>query len=207
MTGYYAYYTIALIAFLAAVSPGPDFVVVAKNALAHNRLIAIMTSLGIGAGIIIHSTYCILGLAVIISQSLLLFSIIKYLGVSYLIYLGIKNLIAKQNHLSIVATKKNQFSLKAAFLNGLFTNVLNPKCTLFMLSVFTLVVKPNTPSTIQVIYGLEIAIITALWFVFLSYGLSSKIIKSKIERVQHIVTKLIGVVLISLGITILLESR
>ena len=76
-----------------------------------------------------------------------------------------------------------------------------------MLSVFTLVVKPNTPSTIQVIYGLEIAIITALWFVFLSYGLSSKIIKSKIERVQHIVTKLIGVVLISLGITILLESR
>ena len=70
----FEYYTIAIIAILAAISPGPDFVVVTKHAITHNRNNAIMASLGIGAGILIHSIYCILGLAVIISKSLLLFS-------------------------------------------------------------------------------------------------------------------------------------
>ena len=71
------FYTIAIIAFLGAFSPGPDFVIVAKNAIAHHRRAGVLTSAGIAAGLIFHSTYCILGLAVIISSSLLLFSTIK----------------------------------------------------------------------------------------------------------------------------------
>lgn len=201
------YYTIALIAVLAAISPGPDFVVIAKNALAHNRQSALLASLGIGVGILIHTTYCVLGLAIVISQSLLLFSLIKYFGAAYLIYLGVKSLLSKQSHLQLQAKKSSHRSAWSSFRDGLLTNVLNPKCTLFMLSVFTLVVKPHTPTSVQVIYGLEIALITALWFVFLSFGLTVNSIKSRIEKVQHIVTKLIGGVLIALGIAVVFETR
>lgn len=203
----FEYYTIAIIALLAAISPGPDFAIVAKNALTYDRRSAILSALGIGTGILIHSSYCVLGLAIVISQSLLLFSLIKYLGAAYLIYLGIKSLITKDGHLPTIAKQKASQSKWKSFRDGLFANVLNPKCTLFMLSVFTLVVKPHTPIIIQSIYGLEIAFITTAWFFFLAYGLSSKIVKSKIEKLQHIVSKLIGGVLILFGLGVLFETR
>lgn len=203
------YYTIGVIALLAAISPGPDFVVVAKNALAHDRSKAILTSLGIGVGILVHSTYCLLGLGIVISQSLLLFSIIKYLGASYLIYLGLKSLLSKEKKLNPQLNKSSQKSISSwkAFHNGLLTNVLNPKCTLFMLSIFTLVVKSHTPVFIQATFGMEIAFITSSWFVFLSIGLTHKVIKSKIQKVQKVVSKVIGVALIALGISIAFETR
>lgn len=203
----FEYYTIAIIAILAAISPGPDFVVVTKHAITHNRNNAIMASLGIGAGILIHSTYCIFGLAVIISQSLLLFSMIKYLGATYLIYLGLKSLLSKTNHLTLKNSTHKKISHWIAFRDGFLTNVLNPKCTLFMLSIFTLVVRPHTPIMTQIIYAAEIIFITAAWFVFLSYGLTLTVIKDKIEKIQHIVSRLIGGVLLALGIAVLFESK
>ncbi len=207
MSKLFQYYTIAIIALLAAISPGPDFVVVTKHAVMYSRSNAIMATLGIGAGILIHSSYCILGLAVIISQSLLLFSMIKYLGAAYLIYLGLKSLFSKTHHLAFKPTTPKNVSHWAAFRDGFLTNVLNPKCTLFMLSIFTLVVHPHTPIITQTIYAIEIITITIGWFVFLAYGLTLNIIKRKIEKIQHVVSKLIGGVLLALGIAMLFESK
>jgi len=205
----FEYYTIAVIAILAAISPGPDFFIVVKNALAHHRKSAILTSLGVSAGTLVHSTYCILGLAIIISKSILLFNVIKYLGASYLIYLGVKSLLDKGAHANPMNKQfaYTPISNKRSFADGFLTNVLNPKCTLFMLSVFTLVVKPNTPIFEQSIFALEIAGIALLWFVFLSYALTHKAIKQKIANVQHIVSRVIGVVLLALGISILVKSH
>ena len=202
------YYTIAVIALLAAISPGPDFVVVTKNAIAYHRRHAVITSLGTGIGILVHSTYCVLGLAIVISQSLLLFSLIKYLGASYLIYLGIKSLFAKNSETPSQFQKSlPDYGIWLAFRDGLLTNVLNPKATLFMLSVFTLVVKPHTPIYVQAIYAIEIAFITTTWFIFLSYGMTHSIVRLKIKKVQQLITKLIGTVLITLGIVVIFESR
>lgn len=203
----FEYYTIAIIALFAAISPGPDFVVIAKNAISHNRNNAMMSSAGIAVGILVHSTYCVLGLALVISQSLLLFSLIKYLGAAYLIYLGLKNLLAKRSHLNIEPTKKAPPSLFKAFIDGLLTNVLNPKCTLFMLSVFTLVVKPNTPIMTQALFGIEISFIHLVWFAFLSYGLTTQSVRRKIENVQEHVSKVIGGILVILGVFVMFESR
>jgi threonine/homoserine/homoserine lactone efflux protein len=84
--------------------------------------------------------------------------------------------------------------------------VLNPKCTLFMLSIFTLVVKPNTPIYVQCIYTAEIFSIGVVWFIFLSFALTHSIVKNKINKVQHIVNKLIGGVLLLLGVSIIHEA-
>lgn len=197
--------TIAIIAFLAALSPGPDFVVIAKNAIAHSRRAGIFSSIGIGVGILFHSTYCVLGLAVIITHSLLVFSAIKYIGALYLIYLGVKALFAKKGGKMLNPAKaKTTLSAGKAFQQGLLTNVLNPKCTLFMLSVFTLVIHPGLSYSIQALYGIEIALITALWFVLLSVMLTHKTVKAKLDKVQHWVTKCMGIFLIGFGIKVAL---
>lgn len=200
--------TIAIIAFLAALSPGPDFVVIAKNAIAHSRRTGIFSSIGIGVGILFHSTYCVLGLAVIITHSLLVFSGIKYIGALYLIYLGVKALFAKKGGKMLNPAKaKTTLSAGKAFQQGLLTNVLNPKCTLFMLSVFTLVIHPGLSYSTQALYGIEIALITALWFVLLSVMLTHKTVKAKLDKVQHWVTKIMGVFLIGFGIEVALLHR
>jgi len=202
-------YTLAAIGLLAAASPGPDFVVVAKNALSYNRLIGITTALGIAAGLLFHVSYCVLGLAIIISHSILLFSMIKYLGAAYLIYIGIKNLKAKTpiSEINISQNTSHTISLRRAFTEGFLTNLLNPKVTLFMLTVFTLLIKPETPYWQQVAYGVELATVAFLWFTFLSIALSSSAVKKKYTKVQAIVTKVFGATLCAIGIGIALEHK
>lgn len=91
------FFAISLVIILAAISPGPDFAIVTKNALLYSRKAGIFTALGVSISLLIHASYCILGLAVIIAKSLLLFSLIKYLGATYLIYIGIKSLCTKRS--------------------------------------------------------------------------------------------------------------
>ena len=197
------FFTITLIAMLGALSPGPDFVVVAKNAIGHNRRSGIMSALGITAGIVFHASYCILGLAIIISQSLLLFSAIRYIGACYLIYLGVKGLLAKK---STTMTPKHHLaplSSVAAFRQGFLVNVLNPKCILFILSIFTVVIKPGTAWHIQVLYGLDIALVTGAWFIALSFILTHHKIEKRLHKIQYAITKIMGAVLVLLGLDIL----
>ncbi len=200
------FYAIGVVALLAAISPGPDFAIVARNALTYHRRSAIVTSFGIGLGILLHSTYCILGLALIIAHSMIAFTIVKYLGAAYLIFLGTKSLLANQSKLSTNSVRvMNQHGAWQALRNGFFTNALNPKCTLFMLSIFTMVVRPHTPIYIQIIFAFEIALITTGWFVFLAYCLTYQPIKSSIAKVQLLVSKLIGLVLIALGVAVIFK--
>src|SRR5579863_5423615 len=99
--------TISTIITLAVISPGPDFALVSRNALRYSQKVGIMTSLGTGSGALFHATYCILGFAIIISQSVLLFNVIKYLGAAYLIYLGGKGLLEKKTATQINDEKIN----------------------------------------------------------------------------------------------------
>lgn len=198
----FEFLTIGVIALLAAISPGPDFVVVANQALQHHRASAIMTSLGIGLGILIHATYCVLGIAVLIKHLPWLYNAIRYLGAAYLVYLGLKSLLMKAQEPALSAHGKHTISHWQSFKTGLLTNVLNPKCTLFMLSIFTVAIAPGTSLFVRSLLGLEIVLITIGWFVALTLLLTSKLLKSGVGRFQQIVRYVSGVILIALGISI-----
>src|SRR5579864_2264067 len=90
------FFTIGLIALLATMTPGPDFALVTKNSLFYSKKSGYFTAFGVGAAISVHMSYCILGLAIVISSSLLLFNLVKYVGATYLIYLGINSLLSKK---------------------------------------------------------------------------------------------------------------
>lgn len=202
--------TVAAVHLLAVMSPGPDFAIVTRNSLIYSRKIAIYTSLGIALGISVHVAYSLLGIGFIISKSILLFNVIKFAGAGYLIYIGYKSLKAKPATNPTEETAQltsKQISIRSALWNGFLTNVLNPKATLFFLSLFTQIIDPLTPKIIQLVFGFEMMLITFVWFSIVSVLFSNNLIKSKITKFQHIVERATGVVLIALGIKVALASQ
>lgn len=199
---------ISSIIILAAVSPGPDFAIVVKNSLQNNRKAGIITALGVSCSLIIHSIYSILGLALVISQSLLLFNIIKYIGAAYLIYIGIKSLKEKRSTIEIKeSTQMPLMNLNKLFLQGLLCNLLNPKAILFILAFFTLIVKPSTDFSVQLIYVLDIALIHLIWFSSLAIIVTHPQVQKKLSQFQYYVVKILGLALIGFGTRIAMLSQ
>ena len=199
--------TIVVIHLLAVMSPGPDFVLVSKNSLMHSRKTGILTSIGLALGILVHVAYSLIGIGLIISKSILLFSILKFLCAGYLLYIGYKSLKAKKSIISeTIAKPENELGVIAAIKMGFLTNVLNPKVTLFFFALFTQVINPTTPKAIQLVYGLEMSVMTFLWFALVAIVLSHKLIKDRFVSIQHYLEKAFGIILIALGIKVALSS-
>ena len=200
--------SISLLIMLAAISPGPDFAIVTKNSLSHSRETGIYTALGVSVSLLIHSVYCILGLAIVVSQSLLAFNLIKYVGAAYLIYIGLKSLWGKRE----AATFNMKHAKKAmtrfqAFYQGLLCNLLNPKAIMFLLAFFTLIVKPGHALSTEMGYGVEIAFIHMIWFSSLAMMLTHDYVKAGLNRVQYYVVKAMGALLVAFGVRIATLSQ
>jgi len=196
--------TVAIIHLLAVVSPGPDFAMTVKNSLSYGRKAGIYTGIGMGLGIGVHVLYSLIGIGFLISQSIILFNTIKWLGAGYLIYIGIKALKSKPSdnlEYEMNLENKNISNLKAIGI-GFLTNVLNPKATLFFLSLFTQVINPHTSILIQTLYGVEMMLVTAIWFSILATFFSHKIFRQKIIKIKHYVERFLGITLIALGIKV-----
>ena len=204
-----AFLTVAIVHLLGVMSPGPDFAIVTRNSLSYSRKTGIITAAGIALGLQVHVLYSLLGIGLLISRSIVLFSIIKYLGAAYLIYIGWKALTAKKAEVSrtVIEKEEKDISPLQAFRNGFLCNVLNPKATLFMLALFTQVIDPTPPLAIQGFYGVYMGLATFVWFSFLASVFSLSIIKRTFERAQTLIERTMGAVLIGLGIKVALAAR
>lgn len=199
--------TVALVHLLAVISPGPDFIMITRNSLMYSRKTGIYSAIGLGIGILIHVTYSLVGIGLLISKSILLFNFIKYLGAAYLIYIGYKSITSKSSHLQLQnQSKKTDISKFSAVKTGFITNATNPKATLFFLSLFTVVINPATPLSVKLFMGAEMAIVTAAWFILVAYLVTHHLVKSRLDKIQGFAEKFIGVVLIGLGIKVALSS-
>jgi RhtB (resistance to homoserine/threonine) family protein len=200
-------FSIALIALLGAMSPGPDFAIVVKNCLRGKFIDGFWTSVGVAAALLVHVTYCLLGVAWIISESPFLFHLIKYIGAAYLFYLGVMMLKEKITDDNVADLAKTVHPKKHnPFLTGLLTNLLNPKATLFILSLFTQFIDPTMNFWEKAFLGSEIAVIGFLWFVLLSYLITHRYLQKHFARFQKIITKTMGGVLCLLALYVALTS-
>ncbi len=198
---------IAIAHILALMSPGPDFAIILKQSITYGREKSIWTSFGISIGILVHVTYTILGVGLIISKSILAYTIIKYLAAIYLIYIGVKALRANSFKINKIKNKKKEeITALKAFSIGFFTNALNPKATLFFLSLFTVIVDINTPLYIQGFYSIFFVVSTFIWFSFLSYVLTGKKIREFFNSFGKFFEKAIGTILIALGIKVAISQ-
>lgn len=205
---YREFLIIAVVHFLAVASPGPDFAVVVKQSLTQGRQKAIYSSLGIGTGILLHITYSLIGIGLLIASDPVFFNVLTYIAAAYLFYIGMQGVLAKPH--DPVQVANNQISVQQsngkAFITGFLVNGLNVKATLFFVSLFSLVISEQTPIFVQSIYGIYMAVATAAWFSFLSYVLTIEHIRVKLLSKGHIIDKIMGAVLIALALKIIINS-
>ncbi len=200
-----SFLTIALVSFLGALSPGPDFFIVVKNSLIGSRRAGFYTTFGVTSALIFHLTYTMIGLAVLLAEGSLLFSLIRYAGAGYLFYIGCKefagsfkrkeHLLANPNHLFL--------SNAAAFRQGFLTNLLNPKCALFFISLFSQFIAPNTPTSIKIGYASLNWSISLLWFLFLSFLITKDAVQKRIGPIQTQVERIMGIILMLISLKII----
>lgn len=197
---------IGSVLLLAAMSPGPDFVVVTKNATLHSRRAGLWTALGVGAGVLVHATYSLAGLGFVVEHSLLAFSIIKWAGALYLAYLGVSLLISKSSATAEeVIAGPRALSGQRAFIEGLGTNLLNPKAVLFFVGVFAQVISIDASILLKIAYVLEAGVIVGGWFLALALFLNIPKCKAALRYALRPVERLMGVLLLGFAARLALE--
>jgi len=137
-----------------------------------------------------------------------LFNLFKWLAAAYLVYLGWRALRARPMSLEAIDGTNAPVARSAwrAFVIGFVTNGLNPKATLFFLSLFTVVISPDTPLLVQAGYGLYLAGATALWFLLVAWLFSRGRVRAGFARMGHWFDRLTGAVLIGLGARLALSE-
>ncbi|MBU3016986.1 LysE family transporter [Paraglaciecola agarilytica] len=193
--------TIAGVHLLAVASPGPDFAIVLKHSINYGRRIAMITSIGVGVAILLHVTYSLLGIGLLLKTNPLVYTIFSYVAAAYLVYIAIGALKSKAVDTTEPASEvsSSEISDRKAFAIGFLTNGLNPKATLFFLSVFAVAVSAQTPSSIKLAYGVYLAVATGMWFCFLSYLLSTRKVRAFVRQYSHWFDRIMGAVLLLLA--------
>jgi RhtB (resistance to homoserine/threonine) family protein len=191
---------VVVIHMLAVMSPGPDFAIIVRQSVGYGRVPALWSSLGIGVGILVHVTYSLFGIGLLLAQSRWLFNVLQYLGAAYMLYLAWDCLRAVPHNSQQVSNINNSQSSWVSFRIGLFTNLLNPKATVFFISLFSLVISPLTPVKVQVLYGLIMVILTSIWFALVATLLTKASIKMAYRRFSHWLERTMGIFLVAVAV-------
>ena len=191
---------------LVMVSPGPDMVLVLRNTFAGGRGAGLQTSVGILSGNLIHITYCMLGIGLIISQSILAFTMLKYAGAAYLIYLGVVSFRSGGETLGTNDIERRRPN-RTWFVQGFVNNLLNPKGALFYLGMFTTVITPETSASTLLVLIISMMLVSASFWLFFVYTLDRPFIRNSIARSQQTVSRIFGALLVLLGLRVASLSR
>jgi RhtB (resistance to homoserine/threonine) family protein len=198
------------------VTPGADMALVTRNTLSHGRGSAFLKTLGISAGIAVHAFLWAIGLSAIISQSATLYEGVKIVGAAYLVGLGVRSLFWPRGHIEMQTSadleddaSSGRTRLAAgSFMQGLLTNVLNPKVALFYLTFLPQFIAPTDP-VIQkslMLAGIHIAL-GLIWltaYAYLVSRLSDRLMRPNVRRKIERVT---GALLVALGLRLVWERR
>jgi threonine/homoserine/homoserine lactone efflux protein len=133
--------------FLLNVTPGPDTLYIVGRSTLQGRRAGIVAALGIGAGTLIHILAASLGLSALLAASATAFALVKWVGAAYLVYVGVSLILASRTRPAATPIAAVQpATMRSVFLQGFFTNVLNPKVALFFLAFLPQFVLANAPS-------------------------------------------------------------
>jgi RhtB (resistance to homoserine/threonine) family protein len=202
------FYLFLSVSLLVNLAPGPDMLYTAARSLSQGTKAGIFSALGIFAGCFFHITAAIFGLSKIIEESVVLFSIIKYTGAAYLIYLGMKTMFDRKTQTEIVALPELRY--RKIFIQGMITNLLNPKVVIFFLSFLPQFIDPGSPWLKEQIaflglwFGVQgtliLIIVAVLAGTFRNILLGNKSFRAWQQKVT-------GLILVGLGIRMLLSKK
>ena len=181
--------------------PGPAVLYIVSTGIGKGRRIAVASVLGIETGGMVHVLAAGAGLSAILAQSAVAYSVIKYLGAAYLIYLGIKTL-RSPNDVDDVDFGASDRSWGQAYRRGVLVNAFNPKVALFFLAFLPQFVVPSQGGVVSQIIGLGLLFIIIATVIDMTYALASGSIgrllrrSSRLEKGRRVVS---GVTYLALG--------
>ncbi len=190
------------------VAPGPDNIYVLTRGVAQGREVALASAWGMCSGLLFHTTLAAVGLSAILARSAMAFSVVKYAGAAYLIYLGVRALLSKEEFVSPegeVPTAR----LESFFLRGLTMNLLNPKVAVFFLAFLPQFAGPATGSAALRLMALGLLFALLSVVIFSAIALFSGILGdrlSKNHRVARALRWLTSCVLVGLGARLALSE-
>ena len=194
--------------WILIITPGPDMIYVITRGISQGRKAGVISAIGVTLGILVHTIFAAFGLAMILRTSALAFLIVKYAGAVYLIYLGIKSVKDKSG---LEFNRDNaSVSNRTIFVQGVLSNVLNPKIALFFLAFLPQFVNPEFGNVaLQMVYlGLTFAFFGLVFLVLLGYFSGG--IGSWLSRRHFFADKIrwvTGSILIALGLRLAFIER
>ncbi|MGR5066598.1 LysE family translocator [Photobacterium sp. DNB22_13_2] len=197
--------SLLMVCMLGAMSPGPSLAVVAKHSLAGGRLHGVVTSWAHAAGVGVYALVTLLGLAVVLKQSPMLFSVITYAGAGYLAYLGVNALRSKGGVAAKLAAGEST-SLVEAARDGAMISLLNPKLALFFLALFSQFVAVGTELSSRAIIVATPLLVDGLWYTLIAFVLSNPKVLEKLRTKAQMIDRLSGIVLILLAMRVVLQA-
>lgn len=193
--------------------PGPAVLLVLTRTVQGGRKVGIATGLGVAAGDFVHTLCAAVGLSALLMTSALAFNVVKWAGAAYLVYLGIRALRAKVTDNTASASDApaaKTVTAAQAFLQAIPAELLNPKTALFFLAFLPQFVHPEQGSSFLqfIVLGLIFVGLSAMYTTLLVLAIRplGRLVKRMawLSRWQH---KIIGVLFISLGLRVALQSR
>ena len=204
------FYLFVITCIFLVILPGPDTAIMTKNTLTVGKQGGFKTMLGICCALSIHTLTAVVGLSAIIAKSALLFSIFKYIGALYLIYLGTKSLWALRNKETtkpIETIAKSKYKNESSLKQGFLTNLLNPKIAVFFLTFLPQFVNPGSHTFMPfLILGITYIVLTVVWYLFYIYLLNQISVFMKKPKTQKVIEGITGTILIGFGIKLALAK-
>jgi len=198
-----------LIWFAAVVSPGPNFLVVSRLALSHSRRSAVGATIGIAVGSLIYAALTMFGLSVLMLRFAWLGDIIRMVGGSYLVWLGIQAWRTRPEDLSPATAEavKEATSALRGVRAGFLTEITNPKGIAFFLGLFAAAVPEATPLWAKLAVLSAGGVIEVAWYTAVSFALSSGPMLKGYKKAKRTVDRMLGTLLIALGLKVVLDAR
>ncbi len=204
----FSYWTLFFTAALMInISPGPDLLYILSKTIAGGRKVGVASSLGVCTGALVHVFAAAFGLSAILATSVTAFSVVKYIGAAYLVYLGIRAFMTRGTTFDAVGAKKQETTPWQAFKQGTLVDILNPKVAVFFMAFLPQFVRPelgHTTAQIIILGMLVIAIAVVVEFVFVMAAARTTRFFRKNRRASVWLDRLLGSVLIGLGLRLAL---
>jgi len=191
----------------AAMSPGPDFFIVTRMSTKYSRTVGLMTVLGVIAGNLIWVIGSLCGVAILLANAVIAFTVLKALGVCYLVWVGGHMLFSKKSTVTADERVVEQIPLRQAFNIGFFANATNPKCALFFVSFFSVMISPSATTWTQSLYGIMLMTAALLWFSTWACIASIGVVRDFVSRFFQWIDRAIGAVLVGIGFKLALSRE
>lgn len=195
------------IALVVTITPGADTMLVVRSTLARGAKGGILSTAGILSGGMVQGAFAAFGLSTVLLRSAELYSAVKFLGALYLIYLGIKSLIAASRN-EDEESRPSLKSKRSAFLEGFVTNALNPKVALFYAAFLPQFIAPTDPliAKTALLIGIHYSMgLVWLTGVTLAVGHAAK--SFRVSRIKRVLEGIAGVIFVGLGAKLAIEHQ